>query len=159
MTPPWHVCVRLPREARASVKLPSVRIEPGLAKGATAVEPIQEYYVVFWRQPLVTESELAPSAGVTQESVMWASSEQYVRDADDVHDVISWAEAEGRRRSAMYTLYAVTSAADREVLVWLAGVDPTTNGPNFELRRPRGVDPVGGTPEEVYGVGWGSDSA
>jgi hypothetical protein len=135
----------------SSVKLLSVRIEPGLARGATGVEPVQDYYVVFWRQPLIPESELSP--GATQQSQMWASAEQYVREADDVHDVIVWAEAEGHRRSAMYTLYAVTSGPEREVLVWLAGVDPTTNGPNFVRRRPEGVDPVRGTPEEVYGSG------
>ena len=81
---------------------------------------------------------------------MWAAAEQYVRAAEDIHGVISWAEAEGHRRSAMYTLYAVTSGPVREVLVWLADVDPTTNGPNFERRHPADVDPVSGTPGEVY---------
>ena len=81
---------------------------------------------------------------------MWASDEQYVREAADVHEVISWAEEEGQCRSAMYTLYAVTPGPDREVLVWLAGVDPTNTGPNFARRQPAGVDPVGGTPSEVY---------
>ena len=62
----------------------------------------------------------------------------------------------------MYTLYAVTSMGDREVLHWLGGVDPTTNGPNFERQHPTDVDPVSGTPREVYGdlgdgpVGWAS---
>jgi len=37
------------------------------------------------------------------------------------------------------------------VLVWLAGVDPTTNGPNFKRRHPADVDPVSGTSTEVYG--------
>ena len=46
--------------------------------------------------------------------------------------------------------YAVTSGPVREVLVWLADVDPTTNGPNFERRHPADVDPVSGTPGEVY---------
>jgi hypothetical protein len=81
---------------------------------------------------------------------MWAATEQYVREAEDVHQVISWAEEEGQRRSAMYTLYAVTSGLEREVLVWLAGLDPTTSGPNFERRHPAHVAPVSGTPEEVY---------
>jgi hypothetical protein len=124
-----------------------VRIEPGLADGANAVAPVHDYYVVFWRQPLIRESDIA--AGATQERIMWAAAEQYVREAEDVHQVISWAE-EGHRRSAMYTLYAVTSGPEREVLVWLAGVDPTTNGPNFERRRPAHVNPVSGTPAEVY---------
>ena len=81
---------------------------------------------------------------------MWAAAEQYVREAEDVHQVILWAEKEGQRRSAMYSLYAVISGPDREVLVWLAGVDPTTNGPNFERRHPADVDPVNGTPAEIY---------
>lgn len=117
--------------------------------------PIQDYYVVFWRQPVMSESDL--SAGATQESIMWAANEQYVREADDVHEVLSWAEEEGHKRSATYTLYAVTLGPDREVLVWLAGVDPTTNGPNFERPRPVDVDPVSGTPAEVYGPGEGSE--
>jgi hypothetical protein len=82
---------------------------------------------------------------------MWAATEQYVREAADVHEVIAWAEKEGQARSAMYTLYAVTSMGDREVLDWLAGVDPTTNGPNFERQHPTDVDPVSGAPREVYG--------
>ena len=86
---------------------------------------------------------------------MWAASEQYLREAEDVHQVISWAEEEGHRRSAMYTLYAVTSGPEREVLAWLAGVDPTSNGPNFERRHPADVDPVSGTPAEVYRLGEG----
>lgn len=126
-----------------------MRIEPGLADGATAVEPVQDYYVVFWRQPRIPESDLR--AGSTQESQMWAASEQYVREAADVHEVIAWAEKEGQGRSAMYTLYAVTSTGDRERLIWLSGIDPTTNGPNFERQHPADVDPVSGTPREVYG--------
>jgi hypothetical protein len=52
----------------------------------------------------------------------------------------------------MYTLYAVTTIGVEEGLVWLAGVDPTRGlrGPNFERRHPTDVDPVGGTPVEVY---------
>lgn len=82
---------------------------------------------------------------------MWAAAEQYVREAADVHEVIAWAEKEGESRSAMYTLYAVTSTGDGERLIWLGGVDPTTDGPNFERHHPMNVDPVGGTPREVYG--------
>ena len=126
-----------------------VRIEPGQADGATAVAPVHDYYVVFWRQPVIQESDIA--AGATQERVMWAAVEQYVREAEDVHQVIAWAEEEGERRAAMYTLYAVTSTGDGERLIWLGGVDPTTNRPNFERQHPTDVDPVSGTPSEVYG--------
>jgi hypothetical protein len=71
---------------------------------------------------------------------------------EDVHEVIAWADEEARRRSAMYTLYAVVSIGVEEGLVWLAGVDPTRGlgGPNFERRRPADVDPVSGIPAEVY---------
>jgi hypothetical protein len=66
-----------------------VRIERGRADGATAVTPIQDYYVVFWRQPLIRETDIA--AGATQEQLMLAATEHYVREAEDVHQVISWA--------------------------------------------------------------------
>jgi len=83
---------------------------------------------------------------------MWAAAERCVSEADDVHEVIAWADDEARRRSAMYTLYAVTTIGVEAGLVWLAGIDPTRGlrGPNFERRRPADVDPVGGTPAEVY---------
>ena len=81
---------------------------------------------------------------------MWAADEQYVRDAADVHQVISWVEEEGRRCQAMYALYAVIPTGDGEGLVWLAGVNPTDNQANFDQRHPVDVDPVWGTPAEVY---------
>ena len=83
---------------------------------------------------------------------MWAAAEHSVHEAGDVHEVIAWADEEARRRSAMYTLYAVTTVGVERGLVWLAGVDPTRGlgRPNFERRQPAGVDPVSGTPAEVY---------
>jgi hypothetical protein len=126
-----------------------VRISPGLAPdGQGRWGPVHDYYVVFWRQPRIPESDLHP--GATQEMQMWAAYEHYVREADDVHQVISWAEEEGRRRRAMYTLYAVIPTGDGEGLVWLAGVNPTDTQTNFERRHPVDVDPVSGTPAEVY---------
>ena len=83
-----------------------MRIEPGLAPdGHGRWEPVHDYYVVFWRQPRIPESELPP--GAMQEVIMWSADEQYVRQAGDVHEVISWADEEARRRRATYTLYAV----------------------------------------------------
>jgi hypothetical protein len=72
--------------------------------------------------------------------------------ARDVYEVIAWADEEARRRSAMYTLYAIVAFGEEEGLVWLAGVDPTRvlGGPNFDQRHPEDVDPVSGTPAEVY---------
>jgi hypothetical protein len=87
-----------------------------------------------------------------QEQVMWAAAEHCVLEAEDVHAVIAWADEEARRRSAMYTLYAVATIGVEEGLVSLAGVDPTRGlaGPNFEKRHPANVDPVSGAPAEVY---------
>jgi hypothetical protein len=38
-----------------------------------------------------------------------------------------------------------------EGLVWLAGWNPTVNGPNFQDRQPSGVDPSTGTVKDVFG--------
>jgi hypothetical protein len=83
---------------------------------------------------------------------MWAAAEHSVLEAEDVHEVIAWADEEARRRSATYTLYAMAKLGAEEGLVWLAGADPTRalGGPNFERRHPADVDPVSGTPAEVY---------
>jgi hypothetical protein len=83
---------------------------------------------------------------------MWAAAEHRVGEAEDVHEVIGWADEEARRRSAMYTLYALVAIGEEEGLVWLAGVDPTRGpaGLNFERRHPADSDPVSGTPAEVY---------
>jgi hypothetical protein len=117
--------------------------------------PIHDFYVIFWRQPRLPDSDLA--AGAAQEQVMWAASEHCISEAEDVHAVIVWAEEEAHRRRAAYTLYAVAAIGDEEGLVWLAGIDPTRwSGPNFERRHPTDVDPVSGAPAEVYGPAEGS---
>jgi hypothetical protein len=126
-----------------------VKIEPRLADAGPYWGPIHDYYVVFWRQPRIPSSELPE--GVTQERVVWAAAEHYVREAEDVHAVLAWAEEEARRRRAMYMLHAVIVTSGREGLVWLAGVNPTSSGDTFARRHPPDVDPVGGTPTEVYG--------
>lgn len=56
---------------------------------------------------------------------MWAAAEHCVSEAQDVQEVIAWADDEARRRSAMYTLYAIAIIGVEDGLVWLAGVDPT----------------------------------
>jgi hypothetical protein len=127
-----------------------VRIETGLAHVNFRLGPIHDYYVVFWRQPRIQDSDLA--AGATQDQIMWAAAEHCVSEAEDVHEVIAWADEEARRRSAMYALYGVTTIGVVEGLVWLAGVDPTRGlrGPNFVRPHPADVNPVSGTPAEVY---------
>lgn len=90
-----------------------------------------------------------------QQRVIWAASELFVREACDVHEVIAWAEEEARQRGAMYTLSAVIVTGGREGFVWIAGVEPTHGPPNFDQKHPLDVDPVNGSPEEVYGPGAG----
>ena len=128
----------------------TARIEPGLAHANFRLGPIHDYYVVFWRQPLIRDSDRA--AGATHDQIMWAASEHCVSEAEDVQEVIEWADEEARHRSAMYALYGVTSIGVEEGLVWLAGVDPTKGlrGANFARRHPADVDPVSGTATEVY---------
>jgi hypothetical protein len=46
-----------------------------------SLETGADYYVVFWRQPHVPESDLRE--GVTRERVVWAASEHYVLDATE----------------------------------------------------------------------------
>jgi hypothetical protein len=107
--------------------------------------PIRHYHVVFWRQPL------APG-GHRQERIASAASEHDLLEAADVHEAIEWADAEARLRQSTYTPYAVVTLGEQQGQVWLAGVDPTVHSsPNFERRHPPDVNPVGGTPTEVYG--------
>lgn len=123
--------------------------------------PVHHYHVVFWRQPTAPE-------GIPQESIIWSAHEHEVLDVADVHEVITWADEEARRRRAAYTVYAVTeywtprnevvgeavSEFDRhEVAVWLGGWEPTKppSIENFGRLLPPGAQPVGGSPEEVYG--------
>jgi hypothetical protein len=95
--------------------------------------PTHDYRVVFWRQRRAT-------AGVPQVGIMWEASENDVLDAQDVHEVIDWAETEARERSSVYTIFAKTESD----LVWLAGIAPTIPDPqrNFRRQHPADVTPV-----------------
>ena len=101
--------------------------------------PAHDYRVVFWRRP-------RPPAGLSQDQIGWHETTFDVIGARDVVEVIEWAEAEGRSRGAIYTLWARTSLGRSEVgeLVWLAGMDPNghPDRPNFEHQLPPGVDPI-----------------
>jgi hypothetical protein len=106
--------------------------------------PTHHYHVVFWRQPLAPEH-------VAQEEVMWAADENDVIGAQDVREVIAWADEEARSRKSTYTLWAVVARGSDVGMVWLAGIDPTVwSRPNFNRSHPSDVSPVGGTPSEVY---------
>jgi hypothetical protein len=79
--------------------------------------PTRDYRVVFWRGGSADERDLS--------------------DAEDVHDVIRWADGEAATRGATYTLFAKVDRGDDPGLVWLAGVDPTVwSRPNFNRPRP-----------------------
>lgn len=92
-------------------------------------EPTHAYRVVFWRQ------QIAPP-GIPQEHMMWVGAEHDVAGAEDVHEVIAWADAEAQQRQSTYTLYAMVDRDDDRGLVWLAGVDPTSSASNFERPQP-----------------------
>ena len=102
--------------------------------------PTHNYYVDFWRQPLTKAREIPD---IQSNNVGWSSTEYDVLGADDVHEVIAWADGQARERDAMYTLYAVSYRQGDEGLVWLAGVDPTQpQTRHFKRRQPPEVDPV-----------------
>jgi hypothetical protein len=105
---------------------------------------------VFWRQPKIP-AETLPE-GVGQERVLWAAAEYDVFGASDVIEVVDWANAEARRTRSIFTLWAVIDYSGRRGMIWLAGWDPTRrSSDNFERQQPSDVDPVSGTPAEVYG--------
>jgi hypothetical protein len=97
--------------------------------------PTHDYRVVFWRQRRA-------SAGIAQERIMWEASENDVLDAQDVHEVIEWAEAEARKRSSVYTIFAKVDSGGRRELVWLAGINPVRPQSNFGRQHPADVTPV-----------------
>jgi hypothetical protein len=83
-------------------------------------DPTVDYRVIFW----AAESH---------------ASEYDLVEADDVHAVIAWADAEARSRSCTYTLYAKVRGGNGAGLAWLAGVDPTVGSrPNFHRSQPLG---------------------
>jgi hypothetical protein len=97
--------------------------------------PTHNYRVVFWRQ------RRAP-ADMPQEHIMWEASDYDVLDAQDIHEVIEWAESEARRRNCVYTIHAKVGKEGRG-LVWLAGITPTLDsGENFGRQHPADLTPL-----------------
>jgi hypothetical protein len=76
------------------------------------------YRVYFWTRPP------APP-GIPPDRVMYQSNEFELTDAEDVSEVLSWAEANGEA-GATFTVYAVVQAAGEKGLVRVAGRDPTS---------------------------------
>jgi hypothetical protein len=89
-----------------------------------------DYRVVFWTQPLARNP-------ADQYRVMWHAHEHDVLGARDVHEVIDWADAEARKRDAMYTLFAKVDYPEHPGLRWIAGIDPTVSDQfqTFEVQR------------------------
>lgn len=96
-----------------------------------------DYRVVFWKR------QRAP-AGIPQEQMGWAADENEVVDAQDLHEVLEWADEEARSSRRIYTLYAYVDYVDEHGWVWLAGFDPTSaeDAENFERQHPPDVDPL-----------------
>ena len=79
--------------------------------------PVHEYRVVFWQRGSAYENDLAG--------------------AEDVHEVIEWADAEASARGCTYTLFAKFDHGSSRGIVWLAGIDPTVHStPNFGREHP-----------------------
>jgi hypothetical protein len=79
------------------------------------------YRVYFWAQ-----AQAPPVSAQHQVTAMWRSEEWRLTIADDVHEVLDWANgAAGRGRR--FTLYIETDTAEGRGLAHLAGTDPTAS--------------------------------
>ena len=124
-------------------------ISPALRTG-WQYGPTHDYHVAFWRQPKIPAESLPE--GVTQERVLWPAAEYDIQGASDAIEVMEWASAEAHRTHSIFTLWVVIEYSGRQGMIWLAGWDPTRrSSDNPEKQRPSDVDPVNGTPAEVYG--------
>ena len=89
-----------------------------------------------------TDAEWGTDPTVNYRVIFWLTenhSDVYdLFDAEDVHAVIAWADAEARSHAWTYTLNAKVRAREAAGLVWLAGIDPTVHSrPNFHRAQPR----------------------
>jgi hypothetical protein len=138
-----------------------IPVDPRTLGDRQGTEAVHHYHVVFWRQAVAPE-------GRDQHTMLWSAHYNEVFDVSDVHELLTWADEEARKRGAAYTLYAVielyvprneiigeavTEFGRRELEVWIGGWDPTKNPstPNFGRLLPPDAQPIGGTPDEVYG--------
>jgi hypothetical protein len=85
----------------------------------------QDYRVVFWHQQ-------APPDGHTQEEMGYSELTYDVSGAEDVLEVVEWAETEAVREDSIYCIYAKLGPEVRDGggLLQVAGVDPTRD-PRF----------------------------
>jgi hypothetical protein len=86
-----------------------------------------DYRVVFWWQ------QKAPPR-VRQEEMIWVALEYDVVDAEDVHEVIAWAENEAGS-ACTYALYVKLDRDDSNGMIHIAGVDPTAAPGHMTFRR------------------------
>ncbi len=75
------------------------------------------YRVYFWGHGPAT-------ADVPPEQVGYSCREHRVMDADDVHEVLAWADREARGHET-FTLYVERTERQGTGLIRLAGADPT----------------------------------
>ena len=114
----------------------------GLATWQT--DPIHEFVVEFWRQPLV------PDDPEQQKTRMWSETAAYsITNATDVYEVIAWADEEAQRLASAYSLYAIVRFNESVGSVWIGGINPTMPTENFMRYLPPGANPVSGTWDDV----------
>jgi hypothetical protein len=75
------------------------------------------YRVFFWTRP-------STPPGISEDRVMYHSTEFEVSGAEDVGEVLAWAESTAPPGST-FTLYVVLERDEERGLVRLSGVDPT----------------------------------
>ena len=89
-----------------------------------ASDPV--YRVYFWHRP-------PPPAGMPADQIMWHCDEQRLTGANDVHEVIAWAESR-LPAGDQYVLYVEHADGGGRGLIRLAGADPTEQGaPSFSI--------------------------
>ncbi len=97
--------------------------------------PTHDYRIVFWQHQLPP-----PGSDISVEQMGWSELTRDVVGAEDVHEVIAWAEShideytdpEGHSERT-YILYA--KVPDEPWMLHLAGVDPTVQPVHNTFRR------------------------
>ena len=85
-----------------------MKITPGLApEGQGRWGPVHDYYVVFWKQPLIRDADRL--AGATQEDIMWAAAEQH----PEITALLLEFGADVRARSVTYPQIVVNQQTQR----------------------------------------------
>jgi hypothetical protein len=90
-----------------------------------------DYQVVFWEQ------QGPPPPGVKPEAMGYSELTYEVSGAEDVMEVIDWAEKEAIVENSTYCIYVKVPSmiSSREWLLQIAGVNPTVDKKWTEFRR------------------------